>query len=172
MKINDLTGKRFGRLTVIERVQNNQSNKVMWRCLCDCGKETIAIGSRIYTGKTKSCGCLTTEKTVERSTKHGLRHTHLYQLRMGIIDRCNNPKNKSFEYYGGRGIKICPEWADKATGAQEFCSWATSHGFKKGLAIDRIDVNGDYSPDNCRFVTMKEQCQNRRPRRKRIINNV
>ena len=172
MRFNDLTGKRFGRLTVLERMPNNANNKVMWRCRCDCGNETIAIGSRIFTGKTKSCGCLTTEKTVERSTKHGLRYKRLYSIRIGMLDRCKNPKNKSYSYYGGRGIRVCPEWADKKTGAQAFYEWAVANGYKDDLTIDRIDMNGDYTPQNCRFATMKEQCNNRRPRSVRVKCNV
>lgn len=164
MKLNDLTGLKFGKLTVIKRMPNNQNNKAVWLCKCECGKEAVIIGSRLYTGKTKSCGCLTVEKTIERSTKHGQGHSHLYGTRMNMIDRCTNPRNKSFNYYGGRGIKVCPEWLNKETGVQAFTDWAMANGYQDGLTLDRIDTNGDYSPDNCRWVTMAVQCTNRRPK--------
>lgn len=164
MKLNDLTGQRFGKLVVLRREPNNANNKVVWRCQCDCGKQTVVIGSRLYTGKTKSCGCLIRETTIERSTKHNYYHTHLYSTRLNMLDRCNNPKNKTYSYYGGRGIKVCSEWMNKDTGVQSFCEWALNNGYQEGLTIDRIDTNGDYSPDNCRWVTMAKQCLNRRTR--------
>ena len=166
MRFMDLTGKRFGRLTVISQAQNNENNKVCWLCRCDCGKETVKIGSLLKTGRTKSCGCLIRETTIIRSTKHGYTITHpqLIKARQNIINRCTNKNRVDYQYYGGRGIKVCSEWLDRKTGAKAFCEWALAHGYKEGLTIDRIDVNGDYCPQNCRWVTMAVQCTNRRPK--------
>jgi hypothetical protein len=164
MKFNDLTGKKFGRLTVIERMPNNANNKVVWRCKCDCGNEAVVIGSRLYTGKTVSCGCVKSEKTTERNTKHGYCGTRLYATRMNMISRCTNEKNRDYADYGGRGISVCDEWLNKDTGVAAFVEWALANGYQDGLTIDRIDVNGNYEPNNCRWVTMEKQSHNRRRR--------
>lgn len=167
MRKNDLTGQRFGRLVVLKQMPNNASGKVTWLCKCDCGNEKAIIGSLLHTGKTRSCGCLIRESTTERSTKHGYRASkkHLYGTRLNMIDRCTNPKNKTYDYYGGRGIKVCKEWLNKETGVAAFCEWALANGYAEGMTIDRIDVNGDYSPDNCRFVDYFTQGSNKRNNR-------
>lgn len=165
MRLNDLTGKKYNMLEVIKRVPNNNLNKAMWLCKCDCGKTKEIIGSRLYTGKTKSCGCLTVEKTIQRSTKHGLSHSRLDSIYQNMLSRCTNSSNKDFKYYGARGINIYDEWLnDRAA----FFMWVISNGYSDKLTIDRIDNDGNYEPSNCRWVDMKTQAINRRARSEHI----
>lgn len=154
----DLTGQRFGRLTVLEFVSNDKP-KSYWKCKCDCGKVVTVYVQDLKNGKTSSCGCLQREKAGKVNKTHGLRKTRIYNIWSHIKDRCYNSNCKSYKNYGGRGITICDEWRNDF---KAFYDWAIGNGYNNTLTIDRIDVNGNYEPTNCRWVDMKTQQRNRR----------
>lgn len=134
----------------------------MWLCQCECGRTVIVSGANLRNGHIKSCGCYRSEIARKNATKHGLRQTRLYKIFHGMKKRCYTPTAINFSIYGGRGITICEEWLNDF---QAFYDWAMSNGYADDLSIDRIDVNGNYEPSNCRWVSMKEQVNNRRANR-------
>ena len=167
--LKDLTGNKYGRLTVIEFAGNNKQHNSMWKCKCDCGKEVVLRGYSLTSGHTQSCGCYNIEKILERNHKHGLRSTRLYTIHFLMVRRCENPNTDDYKNYGARGITVCDSWKGK-NGFINFYKWSMEHGYKNDLTIDRIDNNKGYSPDNCRWVTREVQNNNRRNTRYVTVN--
>lgn len=152
----NIVGRKFGMLTVIRRLENRKTI-VMWLCKCECGNTTEVSSQSLRTGHTKSCGCY--RRSGMFFTTHRLSRSPLYTVWCAIKARCNNNNNQAWYRYGGRGIKICEKWDDPET----FIEWAVSAGWKPGLQIDREDNDGDYCPENCRFVTPVVNNHNRSP---------
>ena len=157
-KVKDLTGQRFGRLTVIklDRVENKRT---FWLCKCDCGTFKIFGRGLLTSGDAVSCGCYHREHIHEFGFKHGLTNSSLYTKWSGMIQRCCNTNSANFYRYGGRGITVCDEWKNNFI---SFYNWAINNGYSDELTIDRIDNNKGYYPDNCRWITRKQQMSNTR----------
>jgi hypothetical protein len=160
MKRIDITGKNYGRLTVLKFSHVTKGN-AFWLCKCECGNIKNMRYAGLSSGKAKSCGCLKKELSIMRLTTHGLTNSPEYSIHWNMISRCANEKNKAYQNYGGRGISVCKEWLESFE-----CFYADMGARPTaGHSLDRIDVNGNYEPSNCRWATKSEQMSNMRSNR-------
>jgi len=154
-------GDQYDRVSIIREVEQVREKR-RFLCRCDCGAVKVIKLNSLRTGKTKSCGCL----LVERRLKHGFFGTKQYTVWHDMKQRCLNPNEKWFKNYGARGITICKEWLDPKV----FCEWALMNGYQDNLTIERIDNNGNYCPENCKWIPGEEQHKNTRRNRKITFN--
>ena len=161
-RVIDISGNRYGRLLVLERFGKTGDGKATWKCVCACGREVVVSGKDLRSGNTRSCGCLQKETAASRHTIHSISSTRLYKIWMQMKERCYNPNTPQYKDWGGRGITVCDDWLNNV---QAFYGWAMNNGYADDLSLDRIDNNKGYSPDNCRWATREDQCNNKRTNR-------
>lgn len=157
MKKLDLKGFKSGRLTGIKPIGKDKNNSVLWECLCDCGNTAILRAALLKNGHTKSCGCLQRERASKACTTHGMRFSPEWRTWRHIKDRCYNPNTERYPHYGGRGIKVCDRWLNS------FENFYADMGKKpEGYSIERINIDGDYSPENCKWIALRDQANNKK----------
>lgn len=164
-----MIGNKYGRLTVLEEFRKH--NEIYYRCLCDCGREKESRARNVRKGYTKSCGCLRIDTAIENGYAHGMSHTRFYKIWKELRCRCQNENTPYYKNYGGRGIKVCDRWQTFACFREDMYGSYLEHAEENGeqnTSIDRIDVDGDYEPTNCRWATPSVQSFNQRKR----INNT
>lgn len=157
-KFNNISQQKFFRLLAVKPVISKDKT-TRWECICDCGKITIVQYGNLINGHTKSCGCFRSEVTTKTKKTHGFKHHPLYEIWCKIKDRCLNENNPAYKNYGARGITICKEWINNP---EAFINWSINNGWTPGLETDRINNDGNYGPDNCRFVIRSVNMMNRR----------
>lgn len=153
MRINDLRGKTFGNLLVLDEKPIRKNNNTYWKCKCICGNEKYIFHGNLISNRQKGCGCLQNNNP-NRKTQH----KRLIKIFNNMKQRCYNPKSENYKHYGGKGIKICSQWLKDS---KNFYNWSINNGYADSLSIDRINVNSDYEPNNCRWINMKSQANNR-----------
>ena len=167
----DLTGQRFGRLTILyrdDKFKKSGKKETAYVCQCDCGAVKKIFAYSLKSGNTVSCGCQSLENRIKAKTTHHLTGTRIYRIWRGMKTRCENSNDYHYKFYGERGIRVCAEWQE----FEPFYDWAIANGYTDDLTLDRIENNGNYEPSNCRWVTQKEQSNNTRKNRVITHNGI